>query len=318
LLASLKKFAFSLILTLKLETSIETICLYQVGAKFSSKIPLDGRRSSSAAIVNGTAFSLPIKNEEIALSVTSPPYHNAIDYQKHLENSGWYRGNLGTSLEKYLSEMKQAFAEVYRATRDGGFCCIIIGNELNNGSIIPLPHLLTNILCTGDTWIFHEEIIWNKVTGGLDRFGVTIQRPFPTYYRANIMHEQILVLRKGELKHTKDSGSKFEIDEVMKKDISNSIWNIAPVPPRYIDHPCPFPEEIPLRLVMLYSNKGDTILDPFAGSGQTGKAAKYLGRNFVGLDLQRRYCLLAKKRIENEEIHVRSALIAKWQKIGTP
>ena len=112
-----------------------------------------------------------------------------------------------------------------------------------------------------------------------------------------------------------DKDSRLTIDEVMKKDTSNSVWNIAPVPPRYIDHPCPFPEEVPLRLVSLYSNRSDLVLDPFVGSGQTGKAAKYLGRRFVGFDIQNAYARLAKSRIENQKIHLRPQLVAKWEKI---
>ncbi|MHB1908069.1 MAG: DNA-methyltransferase [Nitrososphaerales archaeon] len=272
------------------------------------------KHSQQMGIVNGTGSTIPLRSETVALTVTSPPYHNAIDYGKHLEGS-WYRGNLGITLKSYLEEMRIVFSEVYRVTKRSGFCAIVIGNEISNGSIIPLPHLISTALCFEGKWTFHEEIIWNKVTGGLDRFGVTIQRPFPTYYRANVMHEQILVLRKGDLEHVKDEESKFVIDEVMKKDVSNSIWNIAPVPPRYISHPCPFPEEIPLRLIMLYSNKRDLILDPFMGSGQTGKAAKYLERGFVGIDLQSKYCKLSNKRME-EQLHVRAPLVAKWEKLA--
>jgi DNA modification methylase len=269
-------------------------------------------------IANASALSIPLKSETVSLTITSPPYHNAIDYSRHLQKrTEWYRGNLGSSLELYLQEMQQSFNEVYRVTKKSGFCCIVIGNELSNGTIIPLPHLITNLLCSKNQWQFHEEIIWNKVTGGLDRFGVTIQSPFPSYYRANIMHEQILVLRKGDLEHTRDQKSKLIIDEVMKRDTSNSIWHIAPVPPRYIEHPCPFPEEIPLRLVTLYSNKGDWVLDPFLGSGQTGKAARYLGRKFFGFDIQNKYCFLAKKRIEKEELHIRASLVPKWEKIDS-
>ncbi len=274
-------------------------------------------RSLLSEIINGSSASVPLRDEMVALTVTSPPYHNAIDYDKHVNEKGaWYRGISLSSLDSYLSEMRIIFSEVRRGTKQGGFCAIIIGNELMNGKLIPLPHLFATELCSErGGWTFHEEIIWNKVTGGLDRFGVTIQRPFPTYYRANIMHEQILVFRKGELNRTRDSESRFEIDEIMKKDISNSVWNIAPVPPRYVDHPCPFPEEIPLRLIKLYSNKGDLIFDPFLGSGQSGKAAKYLGRAFLGMDLQRKYCTLSANRIEKEELHVRAQLIAHWEKL---
>jgi DNA modification methylase len=275
------------------------------------------KNESYQETLNGSSNNIPLPSQSVSLTVTSPPYHNAIDYSKHVSGQGkWYRGNAGLGLDAYLSEMSTIFAEVYRVTCEGGFCTIVIGNELVKGKMIPLPHILTNILCCGDqSWIFHEEIIWNKVTGGLDRFGVTIQSPFPTYYRANVMHEQILVLRKGPLQHKKDPPSKITINEIMKKDISNSVWNVAPVPPRYINHPCPFPEEIPMRLIKLYSNKHDLVLDPFMGSGQTGKAAKFLDRNFVGMDIHRKYCNLSKERISSEKFHIRAQLIPKWQKI---
>ena len=273
-------------------------------------------RASVAECVCASAMTIPLSNGSVRITVTSPPYHNAIDYKRHLEKDTWYRGNLGTGLEEYLLEMERAFAEIYRVTSESGFCCIVIGNELSNGSIIPLPHLLTERLCSPKgPWAFHEEIIWNKVTGGLDRFGVTIQRPYPTYYRANIMHEHILVLRKGKLVHMMDKDSAIEIDDVMKRDTSNSIWNIAPVPPRYIEHPCPYPEEIPLRLIALYSNKWDLVLDPFSGSGQTGKAAKHLERDFFGIDIQFLYTKLSKSRMANEKVHTRSQLVAKWEKL---
>ena len=161
-----------------------------------------------------------IPSNSIALTVTSPPYHNAINYSKHLQR-GWYRGNQVTELDEYLNEMQQIFNEVFRVTRQGGYCAIVIGNELADGEIIPLPHLLTQRLLK---WKFHEEIIWSKVTGGLDRFGVTIQHPYPTYYRANIMHEHILVLRKGQTHHRKNTKSKLTINEVMKKDAIQSLF----------------------------------------------------------------------------------------------
>ena len=240
--------------------------------------------AGTSSLIRASALKIPLRNAVSRITVTSPPYHNAINYKKHIEKNGWYRGNLGESLESYLKQMEDAFSEVYRITIESGFCCIVIGNEISNGAMIPLPHILTERICKPKgLWEFQEEIIWNKVTGGLDRFGVTIQRPFPTYYRANVMHEHILVLRKGKLVHEKNKSSKFKLDDVMKKDTSNSIWNVAPVPPQFIDHPCPFPEEIPLRLITLYSNKGDLVVDPFTGSGRDRKGSKVLAKEFRGI-----------------------------------
>lgn len=273
-----------------------------------------GKKSYAMIICQNSKNLSFIPSNSIALTVTSPPYHNAIDYSKHIKN-GWYRGNLGRELGEYLHEMESIFSEVLRVTKEGGYCAIIIGNEVSNGQIIPLPHLLAQRLTK--KWNFHEEIIWSKVTGGLDRFGVTIQHPYPTYYRANIMHEHILVLRKGATRHQRDPRSKITIDEIAKKDTSNSIWNIAPVPPKFIKHPCPFPEEIPYRLIALYSNVGDTILDPFVGSGQTTKVARYLKRSYIGVDNVKEYVEMAKKRLF-EAIHLREQLIVKWQKVPIP
>jgi site-specific DNA-methyltransferase (adenine-specific) len=93
---------------------------------------------------------------------------------------------------------------------------------------------------------------------------------------------------------------------------------MAPVPPGYINHPCPFPEEIPYRLMKIYSYGGDIILDPFNGSGQTTKVAYNLGRHFLGIDIKQEYIDLAQSRLVNEPLHIRSeALIANWKKIAS-
>ena len=134
------------------------------------------------------------------------------------------------------------------------------------------------------------------------------------------MTEYILLFRKpGEKIYRQVNGnreaSRFEIDDVFKMDVANNIWHIAPVPPRTIDHPCPFPEEIPYRLIQLYSYQGDVVLDPFVGSGQTTKVAVELGRNAVGYDTKQEYLDYARTRLE-EPLKVRpKQLIARFEKI---
>jgi site-specific DNA-methyltransferase (adenine-specific) len=91
--------------------------------------------------------------------------------------------------------------------------------------------------------------------------------------------------------------ARISIDRLFTLDIANNIWHIAPVPPRTIDHPAPFPEEIPHRLIRLYSYPGERVLDPFAGSGQTLKVARHLGRNFAGYEIIPKYVALAAKRL---------------------
>ncbi len=263
-------------------------------------------------------------SNSIQLTITSPPYGNAIDYDLHVskKNLEYYRGITKVSLDDYLNNLVSVFNEqVYRVTKEGGYCCIVIANEVVNGTLIPLPHLLLSKLVSPDgKWNLHEEIIWHKVTGGTNRYGSFIINPYPKYYRANIMHEFILVLRKGDVKSGRTQRRDIlpATHEEWTKEIANSVWHLAPVPPGFINHPCPFPEEIPYRLMKLYSYNGDIVLDPFNGSGQTTKVAYKLDRHFLGIDIRQEYVDLAQNRLSNEPLHIRSeALIANWKKIAS-
>ena len=155
-------------------------------------------------------------------------------------------------------------------------------------------------------WYLRDMIIWNKVTAGRsgagNRFGQFIKIPVPTRYRANIMHEQIIILQKGKdgRRLDKETEPKVPINRAMKRQVANSIWDITPVPPNAVKHPAPFPEQIPWRLISLYTEKGDVVLDPMCGSGQTTKVAKSLGRKYVGVDLRKEYVSLSKKRLKGK------------------
>ena len=226
--------------------------------------------------------------ESVALTITSPPYWNSIDYDIHVNGSDgdWYRTRQYkqgfNDYGDYLGLLSRVFSEVYSVTKPGGFCAVVIGTVLLDGKHIPAPFDLTVRMATVG-WEFHQDIIWHKTTAGVKRAGSAIQKPYPGYYYPNIMTEYILLFRKpGPKIYRQANGnreaSRFEIDDVFKMDTANNIWHIAPVPPKMIDHPCPFPEEIPYRLIKMYSYQGDTVLDPFVGSGQTTKVAGALER----------------------------------------
>lgn len=257
-----------------------------------------------------------IERGSVSLTVTSPPYHNAINYDEHQSNQKWYRGTVGAPVEGWLEEMKQVFSQVYQVTKPGGYCCIVIGNEIVEGRTkLPLPAMLLVELTRDEIgWKFFEEIIWNKVTGGKKRFRVTVQHPYPTYYYPNIMHEQILVLRKEPFNNIKDRKSRLKIGNIMKKEVANSVWHIAPVPPSYRRfHPAAFPEEIPYRLIQLYSNVGDLVLDPFVGSGQTTKMARFLKRRYMGVDKSAKYVKVAIGRTGESPLLRSMQLVPNWK-----
>ena len=265
-------------------------------------------------------------DDTVALTVTSPPYWNAIDYDIHAsDKTQHYRtrtyANGYSSYSDYLDWLERIFQEVHRVTKPGGFCAIVIGTVLLDGTLYPVPFDLISRL-TRQGWQFHQDIVWHKCTAGVKRAGVTIQQPYPGYYYPNIMNEYVMVLRKPGTKIYKgrSAGEKdeaeFPINRLFTMDIANSVWHIAPVPPNFIDHPCPFPEEIPYRLIILYSYPGEVVLDPFAGSGQTTKVAKHLGREFVGYDTVHKYVDLATARLD-EPLSIRpQQLIVLFKKIG--
>ena len=269
-----------------------------------------------------------LADDSITLTVTSPPYWNAIDYDKHAADAEAFyrsRGYGPADYEAYLDWMTRAFTEVLRVTRPGGFLAVVVGTVLYQGRLYPLPFDLSARLSRAG-WEFYQDIIWHKTTAGVKRAGVFIQHPYPGYYRPNIMTEYILLFRKPgpplyrQVEPTARDRARMTIDELFVQEVANNIWHIAPVPPGVLDHPAPFPEEIPYRLISLYSYPGDTVLDPFLGSGQTAKVALALGRHAVGYDIERRYVTYAHARLQ-EPLQLRAQqLVARFEKVplGAP
>jgi site-specific DNA-methyltransferase (adenine-specific) len=258
-----------------------------------------------------------VEPNSVALTITSPPYRNAIDYSQHVNNmknssNVWMRGTGKQTTAAYLDTMQEIFEQVFQVTKEGGFCCIVIGDEVVNGKLIPLPSLLLSRLVNLENeddpnkWRLRDMIIWHKVTSGRNgagnRFGLFVQFPYPSYFRANIMHENILILQKGKNREdiSKEEENQIPLNRIVKREWANSIWNMPPVPPGSIKHPVPFPEQIPWRLITLLTQKGDVVLDPMNGSGQTTKVANNMGRNYLGFDIRKEYVTEAKKRVKQK------------------
>jgi site-specific DNA-methyltransferase (adenine-specific) len=291
--------------------------------------------------------SMPeLADNTVALTVTSPPYWNAIDYDVHTSTRGAnYRPRQDEDYAAYLDFLRRCFKEVLRVHRDGSFCAVVIGTVLLDGVHTPLPFHFTSLM-EEIGWRFHQDIVWYKCTGGVKRAGSTIQNPYPGYYYPNIMTEYILIFRRGQRtsrrklasasirSSARKSGerrlrsrisarrtarqkqdSRIPLDSIFTREIANNIWHIAPVPPGQYDHPCPFPEEIPYRLIQLYSYKDDLVLDPFAGIGTTLKVAESLARLWVGYEIKQHYVDIALKRI-HEPLRLRKQLICKFDKLA--
>ena len=146
-------------------------------------------------------------------------------------------------------------------------------------------------------WNLHEEIIWHKVTGGTNRYGSFVIHPYPNTIVQTLCMSSFWSCVKGcqyRMQKVRSTRYTWGVDQ------RNSQLCLAYSPNTTRLHwsSCPFPEEIPYRLMKLYSYENDLILDPFNGSGQTTKVAHHFGRRYLGIDLVTEYVELAKSRIE--------------------
>ena len=143
------------------------------------------------------------------------------------------------------------------------------------------------------------EIIWNKGSSASPStaWGSWMSAKNPTL---RDVHEYILVFSKGNNGRFNSDTKESTITKDEFMELTKSVWHFQAVQARSIGHPAPFPLELPLRLIKLYTFKGDVVLDPFMGSGQTAIAAKKLGRRYIGYDISKEYCKLAEDRIKNE------------------
>jgi site-specific DNA-methyltransferase (adenine-specific) len=231
--------------------------------------------------------------EKVSLAVTSPPYHNAISYESHAKDSNInYRNRYSLDYANdYMSMLNTVWKSTFEMLHDGGYLAVNVGSVLDNGYHYPLAEDIINELTRNSKWEFVRSIFWNKVTAGVKRAGSVIQHPYPGYWHPNIMTEHIIIVRKP--------GSIRIPNSDVPKEWLEPVWDLAPVPPRKVDHPAPYPEEIPHRLIRMFTNPGEWILDPFNGAGATSKAAFDLGRCALGFDIEKKYVDLAKKRLKN-------------------
>ena len=223
-----------------------------------------------------------LPDNSVHLMITSPPYNVGKDYDKDL------------SLDEYLSMLKRVFSEVKRVLVTGGRVCINVAN-LGRKPYIPLHFHIIQIMSELG-FFMRGEIIWDKSSsaGTSTAWGSWQSAKNPTL---RDVHEYILIFAKDNYSREK-RGKK---DTITKDDfiqLTKSIWNFKAVSAKSIGHPAPFSEELPRRLIEIYSFENDVILDPFIGSGQTAIAAIKTKRNYVGYDIDKSYCELAEKRIK--------------------
>ena len=227
-----------------------------------------------------------IPNNSLHLMITSPPYNVSKEYDNDL------------SLNEYLNLLKNCFAETYRVLVDGGRACINIAN-IGRKPYIPLSDYVSKIMIEIG-FNMRGEIIWNKSAGaGISTAWGSFQSASNPILRD--VHEYILIFSKGNYKRERDKEEKeLRKDNITKEEFiewTKSVWTMNTESAKRIGHPAPFPEELPNRLIKLFSFTNDIVIDPFMGSGTTAIAAIKNNRNFVGYEINEEYINLANNRI---------------------
>lgn len=222
-----------------------------------------------------------LPDASVHLMITSPPYNASKDYDQDL------------SLPEYLEMLQNVWQETFRVLVPGGRACINVAN-LGRKPYIPLhTYIIDLMLDTG--FLMRGEIIWDKGSSASQStaWGSWQSASNPVL---RDVHEYILIFSKDTFKRVRErKNNTISRDEFL--EWTKSVWTFPAVSAKKVGHPAPFPEELPHRLIQLYSFAGDVVLDPFVGSGSTCLAAKKDNRHFIGYDVNEEYVRLARDRI---------------------
>lgn len=250
-------------------------------------------KTTKQLVVIGDARQMDdVESDSVQLVVTSPPYWNLKVYGKN---------GIGgkEAYSQYIAGIGEVLVQVARVLEPGRFACINVGTAVTDDGMEAIPADVINTMRRLG-FVFKKEIIWLKPKGtqGLWQRGATKflrKLPYPCYLNVNIMHEYILVFQKpGELAINLAETDRLPEDFIKK--VCWSVWEMRVSMTK--GHPAPFPDELPDRLIRLYTIEGDTVLDPFGGTGTTMKAARNLNRNCILYELNPHYLDIIRKKVE--------------------
>jgi site-specific DNA-methyltransferase (adenine-specific) len=242
-----------------------------------------------------------IPDGSVHLVVTSPPYWNLKDYGRSDAI-----GQSSSNYEEYLEEICTVFKECVKKLVPDGKLIINIMPILLPGKTSKFKRRITKTVLTNleefmvslGNMYFHSLYIWDKRKAV--RFSSWGSYPYPPNLLSTYPYEWIIVFskigRRPRVKKRVKELSKITHEEFTEL-VQNSIWEFQPASAKHEGHPAPFPEELPRRCIKLYSFVGDTVLDPFAGTGTTLKVAKDLGRNSIGYEINPKYIELIRSKL---------------------
>lgn len=260
-------------------------------------------------IINGDSRDMKeIEDESVHLVITSPPYWQLKDY-----GSGEQIG-FNDSYESYINNLNLVWQECYRVLNPGCRLCVNIGDQFARSvyygryKVIPIRTEIIKF-CESIGFDYMGAIIWQKKTTTNTTGGASVMGsfPFPRNGIISIDYEFILLFKKLGTPKTPDKKLK-ELSKMTKeewKEFFSGHWYFGGA--KQDGHIAMFPEELPKRLVKMFSFVGDTILDPFLGSGTTSLAGRNLNRNSVGYEINPEFLPYIKKKLKTEQSHFSSS-----------
>ncbi len=260
-----------------------------------------------AACINGDSRHLllpggrPLPDNSVALVVTSPPYFSGKEYEQALG-----QGHIPGGYLEYIGLLRDVFDECKRVLEPGGRIAVNVAN-LGRRPYRSLSADVVRILQDDLRLLLRGEVIWRKGEGasGSCAWGSFRSAANPVLRDVT---ERVIIASKGRFDRAKTIDERRDLslpheneiapDEFMEATLD--VWNIPPESAKRVNHPAPFPVELPQRVIGLYTYRGDLVLDPFMGSGTALVAAIRSGRRYLGYDTDPDYVATAKQRVRGE------------------
>lgn len=225
-----------------------------------------------------------IENDSVDIIVTSPPYNVGIEYEDYDDDIPY---------DKYLGFTKKWLKKCLDLVKpDGRLCLNVPLDKLKGGWESSYADITGIAKKVG--WKYHTTIIWNKQNiSTRTAWGSWLSASAPLVIAPV---EMIVVMYKNQWKKIRGGKSDISREEFLKW--TNGVWNFTGENRVKINHPAPFPIELPKRCIKLFSFVGDVVLDPFLGSGSTLIACLETNRKGIGVEINKKYCELAVRRLK--------------------
>ncbi len=253
-------------------------------------------------IIGDSRWMKEVSDQSVHLIVTSPPYWQLKDYgnEKQIGFNDTY--------EEYINNLNLVWNECHRILHKGCRLCINIGDQFARSvyygryKVIPIRTEIIKF-CESVGFDYMGAIIWQKVTTCHTTGGATVMGSFP-YPRNGIIkldYEFILIFKKygNTPKVSKEIKEKSKLTQEEWNQYFSGHWTFPGE--KQDKHLAMFPEELPRRLIKMFSFIGDTVLDPFLGSGTTSLAAKKLDRNSIGYEINEDFLSIIKEKLGIEQ-----------------